>query len=784
MAVAGQADIRHDASYQVNDVLAAKVSSAVTKEAMFTVRYQRMELAGIASRLAAALCVYANTGRLDGNMVAGGADIALGSVRVAGRPVASGEAEVFIPRRVDKPVDVETFYALVRAVNGEGSTVRSDMVFEDDLGRPILPACEDGRLAQGCLNALHLVGANMEMAGAGSIFSYAVAVGTARGLTVPGHTDEGAWFRRALRSFRFAPPYGALMPDEDHVPGLPVVADYNPIGYVGLMDTLALTSAALVSVSDPCAVIDGRTYPVIVTDPVVRVEAAGTTTNRAGDPARVAAEIYHHLGRFSEAYGTNLAKLMCVTGAEDTTARLITASVTTINWAGDAHLARATVAPFFWVEPTGLLPHIFDSSRSVAAGHSVVCSPDKPAEKPAFDGVAMVKEIGMAARFAFDYTSLRSTMGLLHLLHHPKNGLGHTAIAQMDPERVALPGGQGLVRDRMIAGLDFAGVAWGRGHSALPAPAEALYVNQGKIGVNVGLLTADGIFDYTPTHFPRVDELTKSVRVSVSIPILLRTCPLDRPETVVSRVRTSGAVALSRARRSGGVIAHEDLFPVRLGGASAVGDPATNIPPIVSSGGGLLPAEVVPGASGVSGVLEHGRQAAPVHAQQPKPVRQTGQRFTQVARALGARAQPTPTASVGASKAVSAEVSPPQAPGPDVASTTTTTGAPEGITGQALMAAVPSLDVFEAMVSNQVRSAGASFSDDQVRELAQSVRDEALQAAASGEELPELSVMTGEGQPAAATHEPTSFMGNAEEAKASEAGAGAGALEAQPAEAP
>ena len=88
---------------------------------------------------------------------------------------AASDRSVFIPRTVETVTTNHTFAVLAAAVNGEGSVATTDVVRLDaGTNEPIVPDIAGYPLATAAVKALRILGANMDMSGAGDLFALAV----------------------------------------------------------------------------------------------------------------------------------------------------------------------------------------------------------------------------------------------------------------------------------------------------------------------------------------------------------------------------------------------------------------------------------------------------------------------------------------------------------------------------------------------------------------------------------------------------------------------------------
>jgi hypothetical protein len=131
---------------------------------------------------------------------------------------------------------------------------------------------------------------------------------------------------------------------------------------------------------------------------------------------------------------------------------------------------------------------------------------------------------------------------------HPDNGLGSIIPRQFVSNMVHLARDGGDVSSKRNAQEPISDYMWGRGHSALPHPAELMYHGKG-FGLRVKRVGYDEDLNLVVEHTPIPDDfLNKYVTFSVSRPEYIGVRKMLHLPSDVSRVRTYAADALENAR--------------------------------------------------------------------------------------------------------------------------------------------------------------------------------------------------------------------------------------------
>ncbi|AJA41108.1 coat protein [Phomopsis vexans RNA virus] len=545
-----------DASVPINPAQAANFEGWARKYSNFSPQWEMMDLAGIVERLAKAVAAQSVYGGVTCANLRAGQPVRVVALGTLDSPQTASVNSVFIPRTVETTTSDGVFAVLSAAANGEGASVTTDVLRLDaGTNQPIVPTVDNAVLATSCVEALRILGANLEESGAGDVFALAVTRGVHSVLSVVGHTDEGGWIRGVFRHCTFRVPYGGINPSLREYPGLPPLASTLTGHISAWCDAIALKSAAAVAHCDPCVTASGGTYPTVFTSNRGLVSPPGTDEADLGDADAdaVGRQVGADLGRFSPVYMdalTTIFGLRAVSGVADAVFRTVGRDY--LNGAHDRHLRHKTVAPYFWIEPTSLIPAGAFGTVAEQAGFGALTTPGVEREQPAFEKVRELDH-GRNANYATIAFKMRSarTSGLICAYAGTPASLTGLRLYQFDEESVVLAGDQGptggRVAQKHAAADPISSYLWRRGQSPIPAPAE--FVNtQGSYAAKYKIVEWDEDFDATLGDLPEAFELEQySVRWRVTVPTGLPNGPSNAGDSGAKRARSRAAISLAQA---------------------------------------------------------------------------------------------------------------------------------------------------------------------------------------------------------------------------------------------
>ncbi|UHK03336.1 MAG: coat protein [Hangzhou totivirus 3] len=473
-----------ESAYPTSSVLSEEFLGLAKKYTNFSSTFQFCSLAGVVERLGIGLAACSVFEDVDSNALRGGNPLRIQALSSFDGPVNSLTSTVFIPRLVNKAVGVDTFAVLVGAVAGEGGSVATD-VLELDVGtrQPVIGVVDGPGFAMACVEALRILGANMIASDQGPLFAYALTRGLHRVVSVVAHTDEGGVMRELLRAGRFGVPFGGIHCGLETYAGLPALATNGIKDVAVYVDSLALVTAALVAHCDPGVRVKGEWFPFTLdgTSSGMKLQEAGESLEGDASMSRNnRSMLLAGLTPFWFAYCGGLGKIFGADG--DPTLASSVASAQSLSLGQDSrHLRMPSVSPFFWVEPTSLLPHDLLGSEAEAHGCGALASPHAARVRPAWEDACSVGE-GDISRggYIVRARNARSAWFLAHWNGHPDNGLSCVKVHQLDPYGIVHPGQDAdtpLVRDRVASGKALSSFLWKRGQSPFCAPGEFINLN-------------------------------------------------------------------------------------------------------------------------------------------------------------------------------------------------------------------------------------------------------------------------------------------------------------------
>jgi len=586
---------RTTASYPTAPVLCEDFIGFAKKHSNFSASFEYSSLAGLVERIAVGLAAWPTyPGGVSSEQLIGDAPVLISSLGTHSTPINVTTSSVFIPRLVDRVLSPDVFAVLIAACASTRVSVVTDILALDETNCPIVPSVDAAAFPDAAVGALRILGTNMVASDQGPLFSLALTRGIHQVCSVVGHTDEGGILRDILRSGAFTPSFGGIHFGLDEYTGLPALSTSLSASVSAYVDTIALTSAALVAHCDPGVTYDGHFYPTVLTGTTGTdniSEPGGTLEGTDPMAQRNRSQLLDTLPSFSDLYVKGLGILFGAGGTCDVAVRVFSACARSLP-VNPRHLRHPTVAPFFWIEPTSLLDRIIVDSPAEHGGCGSLVNRNSVADHPAFEAYEEVGRVGsMRTEAIVQLRGARFMPFLFHWLGNPANGLGAIAVKQLDPAQVIHPGPHDtlpLVRDRVMANVDLGGFLWTRGQSPIPAPAEFLNLG-GSIGLHFKHATIDDDGDVAEEHLPRYDEmLGLTVKCYVSQPVGIAVGKSNAPSSHARRARTRASNALAQARKRSkfGFDAEVRAMATSLSAPSFKKAPLTNPEPTHTGGQG------------------------------------------------------------------------------------------------------------------------------------------------------------------------------------------------------
>lgn len=445
-------------------------------------------------------------------------------------------------------------WAMACAANIAGCEVTLPAVDCDARGCPIGVELYGGELIRGATLALNILASYYNICGVGDAFAVSVTKGLHSCLSVVAHSDEGGLMRDLLRRCDFVPSFGGVPA------GLPLCGTF-PVddalcagSIVSMVDALLLASAATVAHCDPMVCEQGRLYPTVISARCV-TGPDGVTPLTEGEMKRHMAQLLAaEFSGFATLYAGALASLYGLQAGSCGTvgAQMLCAMATSLSEVGSRHTKERVLAPFFWIEPTSILPHDMYGTLAEQGGSGSLATRDGPRQVPLFTGLEAVGVGNMfRSDWAMDYRSARTTPFVWFALNNIDDGLGHLSLKSFDSDNIVLASlGADEIRRRKVDndGIHLSEMMWKRGQSKLPHPAEVLYTD-GRVGFTILHHKVDAAGYCIPLkHIPLFDEMLEAtLTIRAGAIAVLDNGKNNLEPSTVKRLRTRGLQALERA---------------------------------------------------------------------------------------------------------------------------------------------------------------------------------------------------------------------------------------------
>nr|UXL82820.1 coat protein [Conidiobolus chlamydosporus totivirus 3] len=565
------------ASIDTSEIHAAEFSGLARRYSSFSGLWARSDLSGIAEQLAAGVAVYAQTGSLSLSQLRGGRPISVTALGAVLEPVAASSSQVFIARTADTIMSPNVFSAVCAAANAYGAHVVTDVIQVDANSQSaLMPTCENADLAFAAIEGMRLLMSNYARVGAESMIAYAIVRGVHRIVSVVGHSDEGSIFRDVLRCRRFATPFGGIRLEDNTAVALPRLSARTREAAANWTDAIALISAASVAHCDPCISHRGNVFPTVLNSDLDTAgdDPSDINVGTAADARRLTALLADDMPRFAPIWARALAKLFGLPGGvHGPMIDHLCAAARGVANCDLRHARFKAMAPYFWIEPTSLIPPHAFGTLAEQSGFGSVAHARQGSTLAGWESCKRIGGSGMVGVYHVKQRTARTSAMLMHLSGNPRDGLASLTIRQANPHDFALlgagPDPSRSTSERMLAHEGLDSYMWGRGQSPLPAPAELINVAGSMYMGAVHANTDYETFISKPTHIPAPDYMSSiSVDFNVSLPRGIPPGPLGPATKEVCRQRSRGLQALEAARFSALPMFSGEAFdfPVRLQG--------------------------------------------------------------------------------------------------------------------------------------------------------------------------------------------------------------------------
>lgn len=389
---------------------------------------------------------------------------------------------VFIPHTAGYFSSGRAFPALVHAVHLVGSKVVTDFLPLDRDGCPEVIEVAGGILAESCCEALGVLANVYHAANRGDVYSLALVKGIHTVLTVVGHSDEGGFTRDVLRRGIYSLPRGGIPAQTSPWSGFGLVTSQDQAGIEEWVDQIALVSAAAVAHCDPMLTVRNKVVPTVFElSPYGPGGLPATDTDLFWGAKEKIRRVWPD---FAHTYCCALAKSLGFADRYERSNGSAGGQLSLmLEYLTDSrHLKYPVVAPFFWTEPTGLLPRDAFGTDAEKSGSGSLVGPRDSVTRPFLPGAqAYGHSDDTYSQYAVPFTSLRN-LPCVHFCHgSASDGMAQMFITQCEPESLALSrcstSDVATSLNEHDLGISLAQLAWTRGQSKLPHPAEVLHVD-------------------------------------------------------------------------------------------------------------------------------------------------------------------------------------------------------------------------------------------------------------------------------------------------------------------
>jgi len=619
---------RVDTSISVSEPVQRNFQEMGRRSSAMPVTWERIDLHGVIKRLAQGAAYYSAWGVLTTTVLRGGGAVSVASIEAVVNPVAADAGAVFVSAKACTHHRSNIMAAFANAISGEGGTMYTDLLAVNVAGVAQVPDAQHAALAQGCHEALRMLGALYKACGKGCAYAYAVTEGIHRVLSVHGHSDEGAFVRDVMRTREAGVPYGAIQYDIVPDNALPSPGR-SVVGFRCVYHAIAIATAGAVALCDPMVDHHGRNYPtVLVTDQGDETDPGSHNDGDDADSIDLTTQWAVCCGAWASNYARALGEIFVTAGGGDEVVRRLSVQASSLAGSVNRHMRYKVAVAFSWVEPTGSCPVGDNSYPAFVGNHGPLCTNSRSSVVPALDGCVLIEDRSdsMRSSIQVDFRYARRHGLFVHLSQHDLGGMANIVLESAVVNHMMLVGGAGNLGPRVLASNTMDSYMWGRGHSCIVSGGELMSLSQSNVitMVQTAPMTANGII--RNTHLPHaVEAISEDVTYRVSR--LVGTAPAAGdavPERNVRRCRARAAVALSLsndAMRAEYVINQqlmrpslEDYGPIAPAGVRRTGprdeaqehvDPGGNAPGTnVEPAGNVLP-RTGPAANGgtVNGLM-------------------------------------------------------------------------------------------------------------------------------------------------------------------------------------
>lgn len=425
---------------------------------------------------------------------------------------ALANSSLFISQSVSGVSGNHIFWVLVAAAHCAGAMVVTDRVMLANQTCARLMSCDGPYLWNSLVNALSLLAELYDRSGAGEIFAQAFTRGIHSVNTVTAHSDEGGFMRDILREGSYPPPFGGLPPDCPFSAGLPSLSREAPYsGLCHIVDSYTLRTAAATAHCYPLVEVDtGVWRPAVFVGTLPKHAMIGEEPlpppakaseaekanyevtmqmirqDRAEHVSKIRGPVLDAVSEFCRWYCPALSRLFGFNATDtvyhDARYWLQDSAAGVLAEPDNRHLIKGDVfAPFYWIEPTTLIPKDFFGTPAEAEGWASYGAGTQQLRTRWFEDVYAINNRGDRDRsynIKFEGARKAHWIAALHMLR--EDGLAQAHFQSWDGNSVALAGGAAAADGMRVAWEKRYSVdkyLWTRGQSPFPHPCELLYTD-------------------------------------------------------------------------------------------------------------------------------------------------------------------------------------------------------------------------------------------------------------------------------------------------------------------
>ncbi len=192
------------------------------------------------------------------------------------------------------------------------------------------------------------------------------------------------------------------------------------------IDSILLSSAGLVSCTDPLVEFKGRKFSTTYTS-IRGAHAQNSGLNIEGtaeDAVELGVQLSNSCSDFASLYIKSLRRMFKFSeGGEKSTILHFIACARSVRFSDNRHLKFKSIAPWYWIEPTGTVYAESTDTPACSEGFGPLCSPNCPGRISMFSSCEVVESSAYGTGVVVDWCSARKHGMIIHSLMHKEEGL-------------------------------------------------------------------------------------------------------------------------------------------------------------------------------------------------------------------------------------------------------------------------------------------------------------------------------------------------------------------------